>query len=92
MELPIVEDFSVPSLGLILRDQRNVSRDEQIVASGIFQEVLEELIEEYASRQLEFCGNGQSEHENELFKEAQRRDPALNPPIQLVAGERPKES
>jgi len=77
MDLPVVEDFSVPSLGLTLRDQRNVSRDTQIVASGIYQEVLEGLIAEYASRSLEFCGNGQSEHEDALFKEAQQDDPDL---------------
>ena len=77
VDLPVVNDIEIPSLGILLRDQRNVSRETEIVASDIFEEVLTGLIAEYTSRELRFCGMGQSAHEDDLYKKAQRSDPNL---------------
>ncbi len=76
MELPVVEDFDVPSLGVILRDGRRVSRDDQFTAQEIYKRTLEALIAEYGSRSLEFCDTGQPEHENDLWAEEMARNPA----------------
>ncbi len=50
-------------------------RADQFTATDIFHQTLEALIAQYGSRSLEFCGDGQSVHENEQWSAAMDADP-----------------
>ncbi len=86
-DFPLIETIRVPPLNLFLIDERNSTRDVQIVSADIMQATLVDLVLDAVRPATQLCGMQNSEHIERLRKEEVAADNSVPPQIAALNGD-----
>ncbi len=86
-DFPLIQTIRIPTLSSRLVDERNASRDDQIVARDIMREVLEELVLGTVRPATQLCGMQNSEHVERLRADAVAADSSIPPQVAALDGD-----